>query len=62
MKNLKKVMYAIVDIFGEVEPRTLNYQRKGAIKTFLDGSNMTWKQCSDIGWSVEKVNVSISKA
>jgi hypothetical protein len=59
MKHFKKVMYVIVDIYGEVEPRTLNYQRKGAITTFLEGSGMTWNQCKNIGWSVEKVDVSI---
>lgn len=54
-----KVMYAIFSKMGDIMFYTLSEYRKDCIKTFFDGSGMTWDEAKKYGCSCSKVDVSV---
>ena len=59
MKELFRIMYIIVDRKGNGIPLSLSYQKSTCIKSFIQGSNMTWGQTKKHGWKCIKVDVNI---
>ena len=52
-----KAHYIVGNRTGTCQTETIDYQRKGAIAKFLEGSNMTWEDCVKSGWQVYKVDI-----
>ena len=49
--------YIIGNIKGGTQTETIDYQRKGTIAKFLNGTNMTWEECEKVGWRCFKVDI-----
>ena len=52
-----KGYYIIGNVNGGSQTETISYLRKDAIKRFLEGSTMTWKECEKVGWRCFKVDI-----
>ncbi len=52
-----KGYYIIGNIKGGAQTETISYQRKDAIKRFLEGSFITWEECKKVGWRCFKVDI-----
>lgn len=62
MKDLRKVMYMVVDRNGKSDMRTLSSCKKECKKSFLNEFISDWRNTRATGWKVVKVDVTISKS
>jgi len=56
-----KNYWCIVHPNGEPQMHTLNPYRRGCIEDFRKETNFMWQDLTEIGWSVKKVNVTITE-